>query len=170
RATLPDPQQLYETIRRLPSQDTVIHEAGKAGAGAGMIEAEYRRPYQMHAAIGPSCAVGLYCDESLTVWTHSQGVYPLRGAIAEMLAMPKERVRCVHMEGSGCYGHNGADDAGADAALIARAMPGRPVRVQWMREDEHTWEPYGPAMVSTVRAKLDGANIVEWQYEVWSNS
>jgi len=72
------------------------------------------------------------------------------------------------MEGSGCYGHNGADDAGADAALIASALPGRPVRVQWMREDEHTWEPYGSVMVSTARARLDGANVVDWQYEVWS--
>ena len=171
RATLPDPQQLYETIRRLPSQDTVIHEAGKAGAGAGMIEAEYRRPYQMHASIGPSCAVGLYRDDALTVWTHSQGVYPLRGAIAEMLAMPKERIRCIHMEGSGCYGHNAADDAAADAALVARALPGRPVRVQWLREEEHAWEPYGPAMLSKARARVDASGKVEdFQYEVWSNT
>jgi CO/xanthine dehydrogenase Mo-binding subunit len=104
------------------------------------------------------------------VWSHTQGVYPLRDAIAEMLRTPPDRVRVIHMEGSGCYGHNGADDAGADAALIAVAFPGRPVRVQWMREDEHTWEPYGSMMVSTARAKLDGAKIAEWQYEVWSNT
>jgi CO/xanthine dehydrogenase Mo-binding subunit len=171
RAALPDARELYQQLRRLPSQDTVIHEAGKAGAGAGMIEAEYRRPYQMHASIGPSCAVGLYRDDGLTVWTHSQGVYPLRGAIAEMVGMPKERIRCIHMEGAGCYGHNGADDAGADAALIARAMPGRPVRVQWMREQEHAWEPYGPAMVSRARARLDPRGGVEdFQYELWSNT
>ena len=83
-----------------------------------------------------------YQDGVMTVWTHSQGVYPLRGAIAEMLrACARSSVRCIHMEGSGCYGHNGADDAGADAALLAMALPGRPVRVQWMREDEHAWEP-----------------------------
>jgi nicotinate dehydrogenase subunit B len=171
RATLPDPKELYGALARLPSQDTVIHEAGKAGAGAGMIEAEYRRPYQMHASIGPSCAVGLFRDDKLTVWTHGQGVYPLRGAIAEMLGMPKERVRCIHMEGAGCYGHNGADDAGADAALIARAMPGRPVRVQWMREHEHAWEPYGPAMLSRARGRVDASGSVEdFQYELWSNT
>jgi CO/xanthine dehydrogenase Mo-binding subunit len=88
-----------------------------------------------------------------------------------MLSLPEERVRCVHMEGSGCYGHNGADDAGADAALLARAFPGRPVRVQWMREDEHGWEPYGSAMVSNAKARLDGAGtITDMQYEVWSCS
>jgi CO/xanthine dehydrogenase Mo-binding subunit len=75
------------------------------------------------------------------------------------------------MEGAGCYGHNGADDAAADAALIARSLPGRPVRVQWMREQEHAWEPYGPAMVSKARAALDGSGrIVDWEYEVWSNT
>src|SRR6185295_7418983 len=170
-AALPEAKELYAQLRRLPSQDTVIHETGRISAGSGTMEAEYRRPYQMHASIGPSCAVGLYRDEQLTVWTHSQGVYPLRGAIAEMLAMPKERVRCIHMEGSGCYGHNGADDAGADAALIARAMPGRPVRVQWMREQEHCWEPYGAAMVSSARARLDaGGGVEDFQYEVWSNT
>jgi CO/xanthine dehydrogenase Mo-binding subunit len=124
----------------------------------------------MHASIGPSCAVGLSEDGMLTIWSHTQGVYPLRDAIAEMLRMPAERVRCIHMEGSGCYGHNGADDAGADAALIATAFPKRPVRVQWMREDEHTWEPYGSMMIASARARLDGANVAEWQYELWSNT
>src|SRR5262249_12799358 len=83
------------------------------------------------------------------VWTHTQGVYPDREAIAGMLRVPPERVHCIHVEGSGCYGHNGADDAAADAALIAQALPGTPVRVQWMREQEHAWEPYGPALVPT---------------------
>jgi CO/xanthine dehydrogenase Mo-binding subunit len=135
------------------------------------LEARYRRPYQMHASIGPSCAVALLKDGMLTVWTHAQGVFPLRAAIAEMLEMPLERVRCVHMEGAGCYGHNGADDVAADAALLARALPGRPVRVQWMREQEHTGEPYGSAMVSEARGGLDAAgNIVAWDYAVWSNT
>jgi CO/xanthine dehydrogenase Mo-binding subunit len=87
-----------------------------------------------------------------------------------MLRVPSEKVRCIHMEGSGCYGHNGADDAGADAALLATALPGRPVRVHWMREDEHLWEPYGSAMVVKARARLDpGGNVAAWQYEVWSH-
>ena len=105
------------------------------------------------------------------MWTHTQGVFPDRQAIAELLHLPFDQVRCIHVEGSGCYGHNGADDAAADAALIARALPGRPVRVQWMREQEHGWEPFGPAMVSKVAATLDaGGNIVDWDYGVWSNT
>jgi nicotinate dehydrogenase subunit B len=86
-----------------------------------------------------------------------------------MLRMDEAQVHCIHTEGSGCYGHNGADDAGADAALIARAFPGRPIRVQWMREDEHCWEPFGSAMVSKARGGVDAqGRIVDYQYEVWS--
>jgi nicotinate dehydrogenase subunit B len=168
---LPAQQDLYAYFQRLPSQDIVIAEGPAVADGAGTLEATYRRPYQMHASIGPSCAVALYQRDELTVWTHSQGVYPLKSAIAEMTRLPVERVRCIHAEGAGCYGHNGADDAGADAALLAIAVPGRPIRVQWMREDEHAWEPYGSVMVSTARARLDGAgNVAEFHYEVWSNS
>jgi CO/xanthine dehydrogenase Mo-binding subunit len=124
----------------------------------------------MHGAIGPSCAVGLFEDGALTIWTHSQGVYPLRDALAELLGLAKTQIRCIHMEGSGCYGHNAADDAAADAALIAFAMPGRPVRVQWMREQEHVWEPFGPMMLTHAQAALDAdGRIVDWQYEVRSN-
>jgi nicotinate dehydrogenase subunit B len=169
RASLPVQAELYAQLKHLPAQDTVLVEGRKSGPWT--LEAEYRRPYQMHGAIGPSCAVGLFRDGIVTVWTHSQGVYPLRGAIAEMLRMPAERVRCLHMEGSGCYGHNGADDAGADAALLAVAFPGRPVRVHWMREEEHAWEPYGSAMVTAARARLGpDRRIADWEYEVWSNT
>ncbi|WP_431854869.1 molybdopterin cofactor-binding domain-containing protein [Azospirillum sp.] len=169
--TLPDRATLYATIEGWPAEHRTILDRGPAASGtAKTVEATFRRPYQMHASIGPSCAVGLMDGGRLTVWTHTQGVYPLRKAIAEMLRMPAENVHCVHLEGSGCYGHNAADDAGADAALLARALPGRPVRVQWMREDEHGWEPYGPAMVSKVRASLDASGrIADWRYEVWSN-
>lgn|GEM_PF-1208196 len=98
-------------------------------------------------------------------------VQPLTVAVAEMLKLPAERVHCMHMEGAGCYGHNAADDAAADAALIARAWPGRPVRVQWMREEEHAWEPFGPAMLTKARATLDASGrISSWQYDVWSNT
>jgi CO/xanthine dehydrogenase Mo-binding subunit len=115
--------------------------------------------------------VGLAEADMLTVWTHSQGVYPLRKALAEMLRMPEDRVRCIHMEGAGCYGHNGADDVAADAALAAMAFPGRPVRVQWMRDQEHAWEPFGAAMVTRARAALDASGAVAaWEYEVWSNA
>ena len=107
----------------------------------------------------------------MTVWTHTQGVYPDRQGIAQMLKMPPASVHLIHVEGSGCYGHNGADDAAADAALIAHAMPGVPVRVQWTREQEHSWEPYGPAMVTKLKASLDeDGKIADWNFEVWSNT
>ena len=172
RPTLPAQDDIYALILRSPAQDTAILDVhNPAPAAVRTLEATYRRPYQMHGSIGPACAVALYKDEGLTVWTHTQGVYPLRKAIAEMLRMPAEQVRCIHMEGAGCYGHNAADDAGGDAALIARALPDRPVRVQWMREDEHLWEPYGPAMVSKVAASLDSDGLIsDWQYHVWSNT
>ncbi len=163
-------RDVYSALLQLPTQESVIYQHGTPRGGR-TVQAEYRRPYQLHGSIGPSCAVGLFKDDGLAVWTHSQGVYPLRDALAEMLGVPKERIRCIHMEGAGCYGHNAADDAGADAALLARAFPGRPVRVQWMREDEHAWEPFGPAMIARARATLaaDGS-IASWSYDVWSNT
>jgi CO/xanthine dehydrogenase Mo-binding subunit len=107
----------------------------------------------------------------MTVWSHTQGVYPDRQAIAQMLAMPLEDVRVIHVEGSGCYGHNGADDAAADAAVIAVRMPGRPVRVRWRRQEEFAFEPVSPAMVVKVRATLDGSgNPVDWTTEIWSGT
>ena len=170
--SLPDPTQLYDWVRRAPSKDFTILERGTASSGgARSVAATYHRPYQMHASIGPSCAIALAENDRLTVWSHAQGMYPLRKSLAELLRMPEDRIRCMHVEGAGCYGHNGADDAAADAALIARAFPGRPVRVQWMREQEHAWEPFGAAMVSEARASLDErGTIVDWHYEVWSGA
>jgi CO/xanthine dehydrogenase Mo-binding subunit len=171
RATLPPQRELHNAFMKLPSQDGVnVGPEAPIVFGPGSVAATYTRPYQMHASIGPSCAVGQSQNGVVTVWTHSQGVYPLRDAIAELLRVPAQQVRCIHVEGSGCYGHNAADDAGADAALIAAAFPDRPVRVQHMREDENTWEPYGSAMVSKAQARLDGGRIVDWQYDLWSNT
>jgi CO/xanthine dehydrogenase Mo-binding subunit len=166
------PHDIYATLPTLKSDDTVIAGADtQLPQGARLIEAEYRRPYQIHGSIGPACAVARHEGNTLTVWTHSQGVYPLRGALAELMAMPAERIHCIHMEGAGCYGHNAADDVAADAALIAREVPGKPVRVQWMREDEHAWEPFGPAMIGKTRATLDASgNVSGWQYDLWSNT
>ncbi|MGZ5598144.1 MAG: molybdopterin cofactor-binding domain-containing protein [Usitatibacter sp.] len=163
------PADVHAHLLGLPSENTVIHDRNGAGLGAMTHEATFRRAYQVHGAIGPSCAVARFEDGKLEVWSHGQGMFPLRAAIAELVKLPLESVHCIHMEGSGCYGHNGADDAGGDAALIARALPGRPVRVQWMREEEHTWEPFGSAMVTKARAALgaDG-RIAAWEYDVWS--
>ncbi|MCC8941732.1 xanthine dehydrogenase family protein molybdopterin-binding subunit [Bradyrhizobium sp. Arg68] len=171
-ARLPNQNDLPSVLTKLPAQDFAIFSRSDASVtGTRTLEATYTRPYQSHGSIGPSCAVAQFADGAMTVWTHTQGVYPDRQAIAEMLGMPQPSVRLIHVEGSGCYGHNGADDAAADAALIARALPGRPVRVQWMREQEHGWEPYGPAMVTRLSASLDaGGKIADWNFAVWSNT
>jgi nicotinate dehydrogenase subunit B len=171
-ARLPKQDDLADVLTKLPSQDSTIFErSDPAAVGRQTIEASYTRPYQSHGSIGPSCAVAQFADGALTVWTHTQGVYPDRAGIAQMLKMQPSSVHLIHVEGSGCYGHNGADDAAADAALIARAMPGVPVRVQWTREQEHAWEPYGPAMVTKLKASLDEAGkIADWNFEVWSNT
>ncbi|HEX8787486.1 MAG TPA: molybdopterin cofactor-binding domain-containing protein, partial [Telluria sp.] len=170
-ATLPADGDAVALVRSLPAQDTTILARG-AGAGAGgarTLRASYSRPFQLHGSIGPSCAVAQLSDGRYTVWSHTQGVFPQREALAELLGVGKDAIHCLHVEGAGCYGHNAADDVAADAALLARALPGRPVRVQWMREDEHGWEPFGPAMVTGVAASLDGAGrIADWQYELWS--
>jgi nicotinate dehydrogenase subunit B len=171
-ASLPKQDDLLAVLTSLPSQDSTIFEKNDPSAvGHKTIEATYTRPYQSHGSIGPSCAVAQSIDGAMTVWTHTQGVYPDRQAIAEMLRVKPASVRLIHVEGSGCYGHNGADDAAADAALIAREMPGVPVRVQWTREQEHGWEPYGPAMVTKLKASLDSNGaIADWNFEVWSNT
>ena len=176
----------WEETASLPKQDDLLDGADQpAGAGhrrssSGAIPRPQARrpsrrpirgPIRRTARSGRPAPSRNSIDGAMTVWTHTQGVYPDRQGIAEMLRMPPASVRLIHVEGSGCYGHNGADDAAADAALIARALPGRPVRVQWMREQEHAWEPFGPAMVTKLKASLDGnGKIADWNFEVWSNT
>jgi nicotinate dehydrogenase subunit B len=169
---LPKQSDIQNYLRGLPSNDTTILERGNPGQrGVKALRASYSRPYLAHGSIGPSCAVALLDNGKLTVWTHSQGVFPLRASLAKLLNMPPEQIRCAHIEGAGCYGHNAADDVAADAALIARAMPGRPIRAQWMREQEHGWQPFGPAMSSQVSAAVDAdGKLIDWQYQVWSNT
>ena len=169
---LPDPARLHEQLMALPIQSSVVSEKQTSASPATQtLEATYTRPYMAHASIGPSCAVAEFKEGKLTVWTHSQGVFPLKRDLAKALKLDAAAVRCVHAEGSGCYGHNGADDVALDAALLARVVPGRPVRVQWMRDDEFAWEPYGSAMMARAKASLDAkGKIVDWVYEVWSNT
>src|SRR5262245_21008361 len=169
---LPERDRIFEVIKSLPSKDATIGvKQAPVPPNVRTFEAVYTRPYMAHASIGPSCALAEFKDGKMTVWTHSQGVFPLRGELSKALKMPAPSIRCIHVEGSGCYGHNGADDAALDAALLARGAPGRPVRLQWMRDDEFQWEPFGPAMVMRAKAALDrDGKIADWDYELWSNS
>jgi CO/xanthine dehydrogenase Mo-binding subunit len=159
-------------LKTKPARDIEIRNQARSGgeAPARVVEATYLRPYHMHASIGPSAAVAtLAADGMLTVQTHSQSVFETRQAIARMLGMDMAKVRLQHVQGSGCYGHNMADDAAADAALLARAMPGRPIRLQYTREQEHRWEPYGSAMAIKTSAGVDkDGNVLDWTLELWS--
>ena len=149
--------------------DEPIPPAAPAIDARHTFEATYTRPFQMHASLGPSAALALWDDDRLTVWSHTQAAFTLRAALAQALDLDERRVRVIHAEGAGCYGHNGADDVALDAALVARALPGRPIMLKWTRWDEHAWEPCGTAMVMRLRAGLSAAGAVSaWHYDVWS--
>jgi CO/xanthine dehydrogenase Mo-binding subunit len=166
-------QQEANWLLQRPSIDRVIGAPLEAepGRGGQSYEATYTRPHIAHASIGPSCALALYRDGKMTVWTHCQGVYPLRAALARMLKLDPSAISVRHVQGPGCYGHNGADDAAADAAAIALRMPGRPIRLRWRRQEEFAFEPVSPAMVVKMRAKLDAAGEpVDWTTEIWSGT
>ncbi|UDU81212.1 xanthine dehydrogenase family protein molybdopterin-binding subunit [Pseudomonas sp. HN2-3] len=167
---IPDQTVIHQLLPKLQSKRYPIKHTGASTPFSGKTyRARATKQYLMHGSIGPSCAVAWFNDGMLTVWTHTQGVFPLRDGIAEMVGLPVTAVRCIHAEGSGCYGHNGADDAAADAALIAMRLPGVPVRVQWMREQENLWEPYSSAMITELEADLDtNGRINNWKYELWT--
>lgn len=149
----------------------VVFETGSYEGDSKDIVATYNKPHIAHGSVGPSAAVARWtADGQLDVWSHTQGVYPLKRELATILAMPADQVHVTHVEGAGCYGHNGAEDAALDAALLAREVPGRPVKLVWSRADESGHEPYGSAMRMRMSARLDGrGRVAAWQHEVWSN-
>ncbi len=171
--TLPDEDQLAAFLKAEPSEPTVIDtRTASAPRGATRkIRRQYTRPYIAHASIAPSCAMAQWiAEDRVHVWTHSQGVYLLRADLALVLKLPVENIMVEHMEGAGCYGHNAADDVALDAVLLAKAAHGRPVRVQWSREDEMSHAPFGAAMAIEIEADLDAQNeIVNWHHSIWSN-
>ena len=171
---LPDVDHLQTALPHWRSEDKVISAAGQEAAASDVsaqLEATYSRPYLSHASIGPSCSVAQLDSGHMTVWSHTQGVFGLRGDLAAVLDMPAGAINVVHVPGAGCYGHNGADDVALDAALLAREVAGRPVKVQWMRDDEFGWAPFGPAMVMRAKAGLNSeGRIADWNYDVWTNS
>jgi len=131
--------------------------------------AAYFRPFHMHASLGASAAVAWMDGDRMTLWVHTQGVFPVRRNVAAVLGMDESRLRVIYAEGPGCYGQNGSDDAALDAALLARACPGKPIALRWSRHDEHGWEPYGPAMSIELKAALDEAgDIAGWDQQIWT--
>jgi nicotinate dehydrogenase subunit B len=164
---LPEQSQLWAHVRATKvNKDDVTSNVGDAAValdqGAKRLKATYDFAIHTHGSIGPSCAIVDIKDGKLTCWSASQATHNLRKQLAAMLSMPPENVRAIYIDGSGCYGRNGHEDAAADAALLARAA-GKPVRVQWMREDEHGWDPKGPPTLVDLEAALDAkGGIVAW--------
>jgi len=176
RPTLPDPADLPAFLLSAVAETAVLAERGdppSPGQIAASVEATYHRPYLAHASMGPSSATALISDQCtprLRVWSHTQGVYPLRAELARALGIAEDDITVTHVAGAGCYGHNGADDVALDAALLARAVPGRPVQVTWSRADELGWAPFGPAAVVRVTAELDSSgNVLFWRHQIWGN-
>jgi CO/xanthine dehydrogenase Mo-binding subunit len=167
---LPDADDLEHWLRTSEAETNLIRTDGARHHGTSTVKATFSRPYLAHASIGPSCGIAHFADGRLEVWSHSQGVFTLRDAIAAALDLSPAAVVVQHVEGPGSYGHNAADDAAMDAALLATHIPGRHVRVQWSREDEFAWEPFGPAMTGDVTASVDpDGTITDWSYELWTN-
>lgn len=167
---LPDPGNVESWLRTADAETNLVRTDGARHPQAAVTSASFSRPFLAHASIGPSCAIARYDGALLQVWSHSQGVFTLRHAIAAALDLSPAAVVVQHVEGPGSYGHNAADDAAMDAALLATRVPGRHVRVQWSRGDEFSWEPFGPAMVGEVTASIDrNGTITDWTYELWTN-
>lgn len=185
RATLPDVDALPAWLKTLRTVDMRLGNAGDAapdpnsgtspaghtaaGAARRTFRAAYSKPFIKHGSIGPSCALALAGEGTLQVWSHTQGIFNLRKDLSLAFALPETAIVVRHVQGAGCYGHNGADDVAYDAAWLARRCPGRPVRVQWSRADELNWSPHGPAMSIELRADVDeDGRIVAWRHELWS--
>ena len=169
---LPGSEGLDHYVRQAPvDRDQSIANRGDVNAAlssaAKQLSATYYWPYQSHASLGPSCAVADVKESGTTIWSASQNPYGLRANLAKVFGISSDKMRVVYLDGSGSYGTNGADDAAADALLLSRAV-GQPVRVQWMRQDEHGWDPKGPAQLHELRGALDAnGNISAWETQMW---
>jgi len=169
---LPGSDGLDRFVRQsaVDRDEMLVNRGDSAGALPGAAKrygATYSWPCQSHGSLAPSCAVADVRDDGATVWTASQGTYGLRTTLSKIFSIPEQKLRVIYLDGSGSYGTNGCDDVAADALLLSRKL-GKPVRVQWMREDEHGWDPKGPPQLLDLRAGLDAQNrLVAWETEMW---
>ena len=162
-------QQEAAWLKGQPSDDRHIGAPPPVSPPKNLVQATFSRPYIAHASMAPSCALAEFRGGHLTVRSHGQGMHPLRQNLAGALGLPIDAITCQHLHGAGCYGHNGADDAALDAALIALRIPGKCIRLQWRREEEFGFEPVGPAMLVTLHVDLDAkGRPADWTTEIWS--
>jgi CO/xanthine dehydrogenase Mo-binding subunit len=170
-AVLAAPRRSLPVVDGTPRDEPYPAAEAAPETAAITLQARYFRPYQMHASIGPSAAAARYRNGQLEVRSHTQGIFPLRASLAELFQMRDADVQVEHVPGPGCYGHNGADDAALDAALVARALPERWVVLKWTRDDEHAWEPYAPCMVVEMGASVDRrGRIVDWRHDAYGDT
>jgi len=174
KPVLPGSDRLYEAMRAAKTADNVALERGDVAAAiasaAQVATGRYHGPYQMHAPFGPNCALADVRADAATVMCSSQDIYSLRNTLARMLAMPANNIRVQYHEGSGTYGHSCYDDAAQAAAVLSKEA-GRPVRVQFMRWDEHGWDTYGPPHVGEVRVAANGeGKLIAYDYQGWQHS
>jgi len=168
---LPAQDKLVATLRAKTdlTDEMLVSRGGEQAGNYGALSrsASYYWPMQSHGSIGPSCAIADVDKEAATVWTASQGTHGNRKTFARFLRLPEDQVRLIYLEGAGCYGMNGHEDAAADAAILSQAI-GRPVRVQWSRQDEHGWDPKGPPQLLDISGVVDSTGrIREWRTEMW---
>ena len=169
---LPGSEDLARHVREgaVDRDETLVSRGDPAAAlpgAAKQFSATYSWPCQSHASLGPSCAIADVRADGTTIWTASQGTYGMRANFAKVFGIPEDKLRVVYLDGSGSYGGNGNDDAAADALLLSKKV-GHPVRVQWMRQDEHGWDPKGPPQLLDLRGGIDTeGRIVAWETEMW---
>ena len=174
---LPDQSKLWDHVRATKvAKEDVTSNTGTFAAATGTdplagsakrLKATYDFTIHTHGSIGPSCAIAEVKDGAVTCWTASQATHNLVKQLALMTKLPPEKVRCIYVEGSGCYGRNGHEDAAGDAVLLAQAV-GAPVRVQWSRADEHGWDPKGPPTLVDLEAALDAkGDVVAWSSQFY---
>jgi CO/xanthine dehydrogenase Mo-binding subunit len=171
---LPEHAKLFESMRSAPVvREQSVARRGDLAAlstpppGARLVTGTYAWPVQSHASLGPSCGVADVKADRATIWSSTQGPHQYQNVFARILGMPKEHVRVIFIEGAGTYGQAGAEDAACEAMLLSRAL-GRPVRVQWMRHDEHGWDPKGPPQLLELRAAVEpSGTVAAWETRAW---
>jgi CO/xanthine dehydrogenase Mo-binding subunit len=163
-------REISDLLRSLPALSETVHQKGQAAAGVTAVRASYSKPYIAHASIGVAAAAARFDNGHLTIWSHTQGPHFLRNQTAQVLGMAQGDVTVIHRDGAGCYGHNSADDVAFDAALAAK-LSGRPVLLQWSREEELSWSPFGSAGLMEIDAALDASGAVsKWHAGIWSHT
>ncbi len=171
-AGLPDQKDLWNYVRN--SKVVGVENLQKVGdttqvamEGTKTLQSTYDFAVHTHGSIGPSCAVAKWEDGGVTCWNASQQTHLLRKQLAQMLKLPEDQVRCIYVDGAGCYGRNGHEDAAADAVLISKHV-GKPVRVQWSRADEHGWDPKGPPSLYDYKAAIDkDGKVLSWESDAY---